>query len=366
MKLLRNVLLVVLAILVFSEIALRINGTKPGVLLDKFSPVDSIIEQHRFKSDSLGVISYDTSCHCLPSGYTLNNQGYRSEVNFDHQSMDSLRLKKKIVMALGDSYTEGCCAQPVDSSFIDRINGQSSEYYILNFGIGSSNPFHYKNILKKHIELIRPDLVLVNIYLGNDVLPIEIKSPPNTPQTYVIPNFTWISSTVPHFYQSEYGKSNFDSHREAYNFYIERFTLFSPKANRIERQYLSKSVVFSRLYLSAKNGYHVVKWMLNEGSFSTDFSITRQLLFDMKTLCDAHDIRIHFSLIPSPKQVKDQVNFENEFSGLVEGLDYSYPEISEFAMKDYDGEKVSAHFNNSGHEKFAKYLEKELNRLLRQ
>jgi hypothetical protein len=344
------------------EVLLRVNGEIPGVLVNKFAPVDSLITENRFVSDSLGVISYDTSCHCLPSGYELNDQGYRSPIHFNEYDLDSLRSIKKIVLAVGDSYVEGCCANPVDSSFIDLINSNSNEYFILNFGVGSSNPFHYRNILSKYLHQVEPDLVLVNLYLGNDILPVDIGTPPFIPQTFANRNFTWISSTVPHFYQHEVGSTNFNSHEDAYRFYIRKFTLVHKDANVFERL-LSKSVILSRLYLSARNGYYVARWLLNNYRIGDDVRRTRKILSDMAAICKKEKVPVHLSLIPAPSDVEKQVDLKQEYADLTDGFDYSHPEISAFSTRDYDGMKRSNHYNNQGHLKHSKYLFLKLNEL---
>ncbi|MCF8459117.1 MAG: hypothetical protein K9G46_00190 [Flavobacteriales bacterium] len=293
----------------------------------------------------------------------LNQQGYRSYVDFNDSVLDSLRATKKIVLALGDSYTEGCCANPIDSSFIDLLNQSASDYYILNFGVGSSNPVHYENILNRYLDVIKPDLVLVNFYLGNDVLRADIKAPANIPQTFIIRDFSWLSSTVPPFYQKEIGQTNFKNHIQAYDFYIKHFTLFHEDVNWFE-QLLTQSVLASRAYLAAKNGYAVLSWMMKGNTLGDDVDRTRVILLRMKARCDTENINIHFSLIPSPKHVKKQTDLKAKFDELFQHLDCSNPETSNFTIADFDGEKTSNHYINSGHLKHSLYLNKQLNRLL--
>ncbi|MBP9152016.1 MAG: SGNH/GDSL hydrolase family protein [Flavobacteriales bacterium] len=266
-------------------------------------------------------------------------------------------------MALGDSYTEGCCANPIDSSFIDLLNQSASDYYILNFGFGSSNPVHYEKILSLYLEKIKPDLVLVNFYLGNDVLRADIKAPANIPQTFIIRDFSWISSTVPPFYQKEMGQTNFNSHIQAYDFYIKHFTLFHEDVNWFE-QLLARSVLASRGYLAAKNGYAVLTWLLTGNKQGDDVERTRAILIRMNARCDTENINIHFSLIPSPEHVKKQTDIKAEFDELFQHLDSSNPITSDFTIADFDGEEISNHYINSGHLKHSLYLNKQLTLLL--
>ena len=355
--------LLLIGIIGLIELTLRLGGYESGVLLNQLVPVDAIIVENRFKSDNLGTISYDTSCHCLPSGYTLNQQGYRSDVNFNNSALDSLRAIKKIVLAVGDSYTEGCCATPIDSSFIDLINHSATDYYILNFGIGSSNPVHYEKILNRYLKLVKPNLVLVNFYLGNDILMADVKAPANIPQTFIIRDFSWLSSTIPQFYQEEIGRTNFNNAAEAYNFYVHHFTLLHKDVNCIE-QLLARSVLASRIYLAAKNGYVALPWIVTEYINSADVKRTRAILLRMKSHCDSENVDIHFSLIPSPKQVKNNTDLETEFYELFEGLDFSDPNISNLSITDFDGAAPSNHYNNSGHLKHSLYLSEQLDLLL--
>lgn len=363
MKKAARVLMYLAVPLIVVEFVLQYSGFHSGVLFNDFLPVDSIFPENRFKADELGVISYDTSCHCLPSGYKLNDQGYRGSVNFSSDVLDSIRKEKKIVLALGDSYTEGCCADPVTNSFIDLINAEATHYFILNFGVGSTSPIHYKGILSKYLDSVRPDLVLVNLYLGNDIIPFKMVSPPNIPQSYAFKNFNWISSTIPPYFQKSIGKTNFSDHIEAYSFYQERYTLLHDDVTFTEH-YIAKSVILSRLYLAARNGYYIAKCMPENYSFTKHNANCIKVLQDISDICLSRKVEVHFSMIPSPKQAVNGSDLSKKYEDLIEGLNYSFPIGLNLSEDDFDGMETSNHYNNSGHRKHSKYLSTVLDSIL--
>jgi hypothetical protein len=76
------------------------------------------------------------------------------------------------VMAVGDSFTYGLVPYPqnvmtlLEASLRAACPGRDLD--LLNFGIGGANVADYRTIIELGYATYEPDLVLVNVYLGND------------------------------------------------------------------------------------------------------------------------------------------------------------------------------------------------------
>lgn len=356
MKLLKSFAIVLSVFLLF-ECLLRLVGIKSGVMLNRFYPVDEVIYEERFLSDSIyGAPFYNKNCACLPNGYQINEQGYRSNLNFDSITVDSLRAQGKfVILSIGDSYTEGCCANPIDSSFMDLIFNRTSNYTTFNAGVGSTGPVHYEKTVLRAFDSYRPNLVLINFYLGNDLVNFRRTVVPGIPQTFPIKDFSWLSSTVPEFYQSKYGKSYFSSPIEAYEFYLDKFTFFGVAATKTEYVFRN-SVIVSRLYLGFKNGLTALKWYLSNDIKNRAKLDTRRVLLRIKEHCEINDVQLHISLIPSASEPRDETQVQGIMKEVFSGFSVSYPFQEQFSKIDFDGSNTDNHFNNAGHRKYALYL----------
>jgi len=330
-------------------------------------PVNEVVHIERFVNDTIhGALSYNPNCpDCLPVGFVINRQGYRSPLDFDSHTVDSVHQQgKKVVLVLGDSYTEGCCAQPLDSSFMDIVFQKESGMVLLNAGVGGTGLLEYERILHRLLDSVAPDLVMVNFYMGNDLAWMENTIvPPGIPHVYPIKDYMWLSSIVPPHFWEEYGSVYFQDHREAYDFYIDRFTLFGNGAGWAGRLVRS-SVVLSRTLLLLKNASREKPWrQSNKPLYNDRVRYTRTILARMSSYCTERSIPIFFALIPSAEGPWDESEVKKSFSLIFQGFPFSAPDVGQFSQNDYDGGSSSNHYNNSGHRKHARFLMQTLDSL---
>lgn len=78
--------------------------------------------------------------------------------------LDSRRPGTKIVLALGDSFTAGTASWPAR---LDRLLGP--DWRVVNAGIGGSTITQAVVIGRRRAEQFRPDLVIYQTYVGNDL-----------------------------------------------------------------------------------------------------------------------------------------------------------------------------------------------------
>jgi len=74
---------------------------------------------------------------------------------------------KKKVLLLGDSFTWGRTVSNITRSFANELLAMG--YAVYNTGISGADPPQYMMLAKKLIPLLKPDVVIVNFYMGNDI-----------------------------------------------------------------------------------------------------------------------------------------------------------------------------------------------------
>jgi hypothetical protein len=226
--------LLIISILVLGvEMGFRIAGDQPGVY-DKnyFKPVQEFIHEPQHQADSLGMIRFVKDSPHLPSGHIINNQGFRSSFDFDKNTIDSLAGADglKTVMIIGDSYTEGCCANPITESFPDKL-GREEGLLLLNFGVGATDPTQYWLVAKEYVPKIRPDLVVVSVYLGNDVMRRARPPRPFTPKVFPVKDCGWLPSEIPFFVNMRLdAKEYFKTPEESYEAIVKSLTLLGEES----------------------------------------------------------------------------------------------------------------------------------------
>ncbi len=339
---------------------MRVSGHKPGVLVNELYPPDSLIYQPRFKADSVGLDSFIKDSPSLPDGYVINDQGFRSAFNYDVLTIDSLRKinNRKVVFLVGDSYTEGCCPTSMDSSFSDLLL-QDEQYVVLNFGVGGTGVMQYDLVIKKYVKELNPDFVVVNFYLANDMIQYDVPVIPNVPHTFPFKNYKWLASVGPAYYMEGRETNHLATPEEAYEFYLENFTLWHTKVTGLEKA-IRTSVIFSKLYLGAREKYYMFSWAKDNYRKGQDVKLTNDVLLQMQETCDLDQTKLLVAAIPGPSDVNKQTDLKKKYQKYFSGTNSAFPEISNFNVNDYDGMATSNHFVNSGHRKYYRFLKNEI------
>ncbi|MFN8286822.1 MAG: SGNH/GDSL hydrolase family protein [Chitinophagales bacterium] len=338
--------------LIIGELVMRNAGSKPGYLIDNFVILDSIIEEPVQVADSLGIIHYVKKSPWLPSYYNINEEGFLSNINYTPSTIDSIRGADSlpIIMLVGDSYTEGCCLDSAGYSFADLL-ASTKRFTVLNFGIGTSDPYQYNAITNKWCPIVKPNAVLIFVYLGNDIMQIERKLHPYIPVTYRIKGTDWLQA-YPGII-SEYPYQYFSNAKDAYDFKVRNFTLFGPNRTWWSK-IVSHSVVMSKFVLVAKNIKHILG---NLNYMPPKYKLTNEVLRNVAFNAYKNGSKAIFIPIPAPSDVKAQTDLKREYGEVFAGLNCYYPNISQFNLLDYDGEAVQNHFNKQGYKKFFYFLD---------
>lgn len=349
-KLLKVRIYIFISLFVLAEIILRFVGYKPGVIDDFYYHRGIVQYDSLFYGDEVGITH---AVHGAPliEGAEINSEGFLSTTEFTPESVEDIRKSgKKVVMLIGDSYTQGCCADHMNATFAQLLN-QSHEYTILNFGIPNADPVQYRLIVEKYAHVLNPDLILVAFYGGNDIMEYDRTAKPFIPLTYPLKNGPWLNSEGP-IYLTEQGTyfKNFD---EAKAHYFEYFSLWSNQSSFFEKS-IRYSVILSRPYLKWKTKvqFEKVKDQMPKSLDRQPYSY--QNLSSLNATANTLGIPVIFSLIPSPSDIQNDVDLDAKYDFVFEELPYYYPK--NLVVDDYDGLEDGNHFLNQGHKKFASFL----------
>lgn len=334
------------------EVILRLFGMKAGSLIDDFKVQDHPVFEPRFVVDSNGINYLLPNTAALMLGTVVNPQGFRSSVNYTRETIDSLRKAtgKKIVMIIGDSFVEGCCADTVTNSFPDLLE-KNSKYIVLNMGIAGTDPLQYKLIAQKFVKLLKPDIVVTAVYFGNDIISFKRNPAPGVPLTFPFKDNKWIYSVAPNHLSRKLNYS-FKSAEEAYRFYIENYTLHGENRNWLEKT-IKYSVCFSKLYLAVQHQWLNYTWRKENPGLKVDANqILYEYLKEIKTVCERNSSKPVFVGIPAPREVSEDM--QEKYKDVFKDIRYYTPNT--LTANDYDGMDMSNHLNNGGHAKYAVFL----------
>ncbi len=340
-------------------------GHQAGLLKNEIHPVDKLIYTPLFRADENGLVTYVAESSMLPDDYKINKQGFRSDFDFDIESLDSLKAVRtgKVVFLIGDSYTEGCCASTPANSFAD-ILAQDSSLIVLNFGVGTTGLANYELILKKYAVQLQPDLVVINFYCGNDIQKVEEPVKPGIPLFYTVEGLPWLRTVGPPHFMDDETDEVLSSPEKTYQFYMKNYTLWSEEANWVEKL-IRNSVLASKMYLGVREKLHMASWAIKHYSFGQEMEITNAFMTRISDFSQVNQVPILISCIPAPKDVKRKVDMEEKYAEYFNGVDHVCAPTSLFSVEDFDGMSSSNHFNDSGHFKYANFLDslirKELN-----
>ena len=348
-------LLLLVVLLLITEVILRLSGFQPGLFTEEIAPVDRLEIELVEKADSNGISIYIKGAKGIPAFYVVNEQGFLSGFDYTPAIIDSITKtrKKRPLMLVGDSYTEGCCVDSAGQSFAALLQADSN-YFALNFGIGATGLLQYEAVIHKWLPIVKPGLIAVFYYTGNDQLMVEDTLHPFVPGTYRTLNSGWLSSSPGAL--AEYPGQYFENPQQAYEFNIRTYTLLGPNSSLFQK-FFARSVVLSKSYIFIRNGWRAV---LNLQHIHFGNQYTNERLLAIQRYCQSQGVKVVFVAIPTPSDIIHKRNLNKKYSPVFEGTTYYIPSEATFYAADFNGVNDWDHFNSKGHNKFYKYLKSVL------
>lgn len=150
--------------------------TKRNIFINILTVFFTILACFIIAEITLRFISYDYKKSPGPgSSYTIETREYKMPVMMNSLNMRDYEIHPKEknefrILCLGDSFTFGLGVDIEDAypKVLERIlNKGRGKFYVLNGGGSSFVGGCYDFLIKKGLEL-KPDLVIVQIFIGND------------------------------------------------------------------------------------------------------------------------------------------------------------------------------------------------------
>jgi hypothetical protein len=336
-------------LLLVVEVALRAWGLAPGYMdmgYDDFRPLpdgQSLKVSLEYYTDSAGIFRALPDSFNHRPGYHVNSWGFRGA---EFEAEDSSRQK---VMLIGDSFTWGAHADPIDSSFADRLRKPGRQ--VFNFGIPGTNPDQYERIAQQYIPVVNPDVVCVFFYMNNDAMPWPNDVVPHG-NCYHITNIGWLNA----YLEGPY----IGGPEETYAYYLKRFNI---PPNNWWNRFCAQTVIGSRLWQVMER----MQWVndtrpspVQERMLASEEAVMKgpysgPHLKRIAELCKARNIPFYLFVIPGHNAIERPDTTGRP--GMFNGLPFFYPDG--LTVDDYYG-RPDGHFNNHGHRKMAAFVEETI------
>ena len=253
---------------------------------------------------------------------------------------DTVASSRKRILLLGDSFTWGHSTFNLTNSFANRLLARG--YQVYNTGISSTDVAQYAGILNRYIGKLKPDMVIVNFCMGNDVDYIGRKLMPYVPVTFHTNAGRILSFQAGH---------QFETKEKAYDNLMRNMLI--PQTTPVNR-IMSRTVLSTLIWEFLVHRGIIAHQFIDKMELTDKLAVNDQLR-DMQHVCDSLGIRFILSSIPEIEQGKLQG--AETVNGLFKGILYHQPQVTPKMYFIAD-----RHFNNAGHLFYANYLEQLIER----
>ncbi|MBL4587156.1 MAG: SGNH/GDSL hydrolase family protein [Flavobacteriales bacterium] len=259
----------------------------------------------------------------------INSDGFYS-IPFSYSDSE----RKKILL-LGDSFTWGHSAPSKTGSFANTL--LSRGYLVYNSGISGADVAQYKRVLETYLPIIRPDVVVVNFFLGNDISHFE-----REPRSGVPIHYSTNAGNILSFQGGQY----FNDPQSAYNNVLGNMRI--PQTSTLNK-WSAKTVITTYLWAAAtKFGFTQHRFFY--GKKQPEIPSCNAEIAYMAQLCKESGVKFIVSVIPSLENGK--LKRVEDFPHLFTNMEYHEPDMTLDLYNTNDG-----HFNAEGHTVYADYLE---------
>lgn len=342
----------ILLVLVVAEYALRGWGMVPGYLdmgHADFHPLpkgESLRVSQEFYTGDDGIYRALPDSFLRRPGYHVNSWGFRGP---EPDLGDSVRPR---LMLIGDSFTWGAHADPIDSSYADLI--RRPDVQVFNFGIPGTDPDQYQRVAETFIPRVEPDAVFLFFYMANDAMSLPHDVGPRQ-NCYHITQIGWLNAFLDGGY--------IGGPEETYRYYLDRFNV--PPHNAFNR-FCARTVIGTRFWQVLDR----LGWVNSTRTPEIEARKARNIeqlkskpysgghLRAISSYCAGRGIPFRLFFIPAHTAI-ERPDTASE-PRLLGGLPYLYPEG--LTADDYYG-RPDGHYNNAGHRKMAALVKAEMERI---
>lgn len=280
-KVILRLLLVILISFVTAEVGLRIyNHFDPLPIYYDYS-------YNRFRGKPFAQTP----------GLRLNSKGFK-DVEYQKEKTEGTCR----ILGIGDSFTYGIV--PYENNYLtlveEKLKQQGANVELINMGIPSIGPREYLSLFVNEGVELKPDLVVVSFFVGNDFTDdFETKRKLYTHSYVASLTYYLYSAHTKYEGQANYGL--------VYNDERPTFT---------DEAYLNLEKVRSQIFLKQNQ------------AFNAELDDATSYLIKMKSICDAQKISLVILLLPDEVQVSRPLQ-----TSVLRGLALS-PEAMDFSLPD--------------------------------
>ena len=269
----------------------------------------------------------------------INKEGFRSIAFNQYES------NKKTILLIGDSFTWGSEPENITNSFADVISSRG--YIVFNTGITATDPAQYLAVAKKYIPLLQRDIVVVNFFLGNDIVHYKRETKPGQ-LAYYPTNAGNLLSFPDGFY--------LDTPEMAYDYILRQLSIPNQDRN-VMNNLLAKTVLGTRLWILLRKlniipfqvDYKYLQEREEALQLASTYPVSEYYLKQIKILSESFDALFILSAIPEVKEL--HLTIPDGYPGLFRELKIHAP--NHITEADYAPDE---HFNKSGNLKYANFI----------
>ena len=330
-------LIVLLLLGVAAELTLRLMGLAPHPA--QFPFVDRLEVRNDYICDEKGIAKLNPAAD-FPEGVSINKEGFR-----DQDFAEQLASDRPRIMFVGDSFTYGVSASPITNCFADRI--ETCGYTAFNFGVPGVGPEQYAAVVEKYLPIVKPDMLAVMVFLGNDVNWFPWKLQP-----YQLP---FHSTNVGQIYAYDKNGNRMTA-AQAYKYYYGGLWMRFEYCAR-------KSVLLSVLGHKCIGLRNRILMSHYRHGQQTDAPDINQYAIDsfrrIDTLARSQGVPCRFFIIPTKPSTRHGLNRYENVKYVFEGLEAVH---EEFGDENYAA-GGDVHLNNAGHEKMKRLVQRTFEQL---
>ena len=290
---------------------------------------------------------------------------YKSE--FNHLNKKNIQKKSsKKVLVFGDSFTAAA------NSYVNILNDSLNDITFVNAAIPGIGAQEINCLANKRIQETNPSLVIVQVYIGNDL--IDIEKPINWGTISFGRNMYWLLSNP--FYSLRYFNYKLGQLKHAFGQSVE--TEFLKTNDTFSAEKMSKR---EKLLLQADPNYYE-KSINIKPDFENRFAVFIKQINQITALCVSKNIPIKMLVIPASCQVSSYYKMNLETCGAMfndnNTFDSNYPFVTQLKQQikpasievinplpfmqqiDSTGNRLyfenDLHLNNQGNMELAKFM----------
>jgi hypothetical protein len=292
---------------------------------------DKIRSKQKYTADDSLILAYIY--------HPINEQGFRSV------AFQPYNGPKKKILLIGDSFTWGHSALYITNSFADHL--LAKDYIVYNAGISGADPAQYLALAQKLIPELKPDYVVVNFYLGNDVIYFDRKPAPNVPIFYATNAGNLISMPQ---YSYLYTAS------EAYKFAMA--STYVPKSTWLGRLSYYSAFVTLPYSVASKLGFPLTFPVGYENYYKQveeaklDNPAANYQIATIEKIAKQYHSKFAVTIIPSLNRF-GKLTHPKDFKGLFTDQLFFYP--TSLTFDHYNSE--DGHFNDLAQPVYADFIE---------